>query len=69
MIELNYEKEINKELRQHIVNDSLVINSLTNTVDELNIRYNSENKRVKTERNILGGVSLGTLVLLIISLL
>lgn len=69
MIELNYEKEINKELRQLIVNDSMVINSLTNTIDELNIRHNSESKRIKTERNILGGVSLGTLVLLIISLL
>lgn len=65
MIELRYEKEINADLRQIVKNDSVVINALKQEVD-----YNkAQSKKYKKERNIVGGVGVGTLILLIISLL
>ena len=69
MVELKYEKEINKHYRTIINNDSIAI-------DNLNIRYNNlveDNRRnlksVKRQRNYLGLTTITSVVLLILSIL
>ena len=69
MVELKYEKEINRDLRSIIANDSLVIYGLSteldNTLRESEIRI----KKIKKERNIAVGVSAGVAALLLLLLL
>ena len=69
MLELKYEKEINKSLTETIHNDSILIGVLNRRVQDADERCERKNKRIKTQRNILGGVSVGSLLLLIISIL
>lgn len=69
LIELEYEKEINKNLRNIIVNDSVAINSLRNRIYNMDGDCNRRVKQVKKERNIAGGIGIAAIVLLIISIL
>lgn len=69
ILELKYEKEINKSLTETIHNDSILIGVLNRRVQDADERCERKNKRIKTQRNILGGVSVGSLLLLIISIL
>ncbi len=65
MVELKYEKEINADLRQIVKNDSVVVNALKQEVN-----YNqAQSKKYKKQRNVVGGASIGVLILLVISLL
>lgn len=65
MTELKYEKEVNLSLKEIVKNDSIAINALR----EENYINKAQLKDYKKQRNILGGVSIGTLILLVISLI
>ena len=69
LIELEYEKEINKNLRTIVTNDSIAINSLRSRIHNMDGDCDRRVKKVKRERNIIGGIGLGAIVLLIISIL
>lgn len=72
MIELDYEKEINKCLRNTIQVDSTIINSLRTNLAACKLNAEAEIKEIKKQRNIAigagGGTSLLLLVLLIMAL-
>lgn len=69
LIELEYEKEINKNLRNIITNDSVAINSLRSRIYNMDGDCDRRIKQVKKERNIAGGIGIVSVVLLIISIL
>ena len=75
MIELQYEKEINKNLQYFIQNDSLIINAISTNLDACEEAYNKKDdeiKEMKKQRNIAIGAGSSTsllfLILLIIAL-
>lgn len=69
LIELEYEKEINNNLRNIIYNDSIAIDNLKSGIDRISNEANKKVKKAKRERNIVGGVGIVAIVLLIISIL
>ena len=69
LIELEYEKEINVNLRHIVINDSVAIVSLNNRIRNMANDNKLKVQRVKRQRNILGGVSVASFMLLIISIL
>ena len=69
LVELNYERETNKSLRTIIYNDSIAINNLRSVIDNINSDCERINKNYKRERNIAGGIGIGAIILLIISIL
>lgn len=68
MVELKYEKEINKHYRTIVSNDSIAINSLNLRIDNMVEKHKRDIKRVKRERNLLGITSIGAFVALLVSL-
>ena len=65
LIELSYEKDINKNLRQIIRNDSIL-------AEQARQRYlvlDRSCKKIKKQRNIGVGVAIGSILLLIVSLI
>ena len=68
MIELKYEQEINKNLRNVIQTDSILISSISTNLSACELNCISEVNKVKKQRNIFGGISGGLLMLLIIAL-
>lgn len=72
LIELKYEKETNNVLRTIILNDSLIIDSLT--IDNIRLisniqTLNKSNKKYKKQRNVgfgIGIVSIITTILMLI---
>ena len=69
LIELEYEKEINRSLRSIITNDSIAIANLKSGINRISTDANEQVKKAKRERNIVGGVGIVAAVLLIISIL
>lgn len=69
LIELKYEKEINKNLEDIVRNDSVVIESMKINQNNLINTYNKEIKNIKKQRNIYGIISIGLAVLLGISII
>lgn len=69
LIELEYEKEINEKLRDIITNDSNAICSLTDRITDMDKLHKREVRDVKKQRNIAGGIGIGAIILLIISIL
>ena len=69
LIELQYEKEINKNLKNIIYNDSIVINALSSKIIGMEGKHNKEIKQIKNQRNIAGGIGIVSIVLLVISIL
>ena len=69
LIELEYEREINEHLKTIIVNDSVAIDGLKRKIQKDKTVYTEKIKNVKKQRNIVGGIGLGAIVLLIISIL
>ena len=69
MVELDYEKQINQNLREVVYNDSIVIADLRNTIEHNEVVYNNTLTKVELQRNIAIGTSAILLVLFIISLL
>lgn len=69
LIELEYEKEINRNLKDIIVNDSIAIDNLKSGINRISADADKRVKKAKRERNIAGGVGIVAVVLLVISLL
>ena len=69
MIELEYEKQINCNLTDIINNDSIAIRLLNQRITDIQIEDGRTIRRLKTERNTLGGLSIGLTILLIIAIL
>ena len=69
LIELEYERDINKHLNAIIVNDSIAINSLRSELRRHNTDYKRDIQRIKRERNVSGGIGIVAVILLIISIL
>ena len=69
LIELEYEKEINNNLRNIIYNDSIAIDNLKSGINRISIEADKKVKKAKKERNIAGGIGIVSIVLLIISIL
>ena len=69
LIELKYEKEINKHLKEVVETDSIIIKSLQESIAVADERHKEAVKGVKRERNIFGGISIVSVILLFISLL
>ena len=69
LIELEYEKKINNNLRNIIHNDSIAIDNLKSGIDRVYSEADKRVKKAKKERNIAGGVGIVAIVLLIISIL
>ena len=69
LIELEYEKKINNNLRNIIHNDSIAIDNLKSGINRISNEADKKIKKAKRERNIAGGVGIVAIVLLIISLL
>lgn len=69
LIELKYEKDINEKLNVIISNDSIAIDNLKRRIDIVQRDSKRELDKVRKQRNIVGGIGIGAIVLLIISIL
>ena len=69
MIELNYEKQINKELKEAIKTDSVLIDALQTNVNACESQCNDNIKKVKKQRNIAIGAGSGASALLLLLLI
>lgn len=69
LIELDYERQINKKYKEIISNDSISISSLRARILRNDSDYSRNIRAVKNQRNVVGGIGLGAIILLIISLL
>lgn len=65
MVELKYEKQINANLKEVVLNDSIIINSLQNNV----LYEQTKAKKYKKQRNIASGAGIGAIILSIFILL
>ena len=69
LIELEYEKEINKNLKDIISNDSIAIDNLKLRIDNVQRDCDRRVGKLKKQRNIAGSIGIGAIILLIISIL
>lgn len=76
MIELKYEKDINENLRQVVINDSAIINALENNIlaciyekEQQEVDYEKELAIVKRQRNTAIGIGSGSSAVLLTILL
>ena len=69
LIELDYEREINKKLKTIVHNDSITINTLKSGITRISADADNRVKVAKRERNIAGGIGIVAIVLLVISIL
>ena len=69
LIELEYEKSINRHLSTIITNDSIAIRNLNFRINMLDRDYSKRINEVKKQRDTAVGISIGAIVLLIISIL
>jgi hypothetical protein len=69
LVELDCEREINKNLRNIVHNDSIAIDNLKSGINRIYIEADKKVKKAKRERNIASGIGIGAIVLLIISIL
>lgn len=65
MIELKYTKEINSKLRDIVSNDSIIQVKQANIINTTNKKV----KRLKKERNVFGGISIISILAVIIAVL
>lgn len=65
LIELKFEKEINSKLKQTIHNDSIIQANYDVYINKLD----KDKTKYKKQRNILGGISLGTIITTLILLI
>ena len=69
LIELKYEKDINEKLNVIISNDSIAIDNFKRRIDIIQRDSKRELDKVRKQRNIAGGIGIGAIILLIISIL
>ena len=65
MVELDFEKEINKNLKEIVYNDSIIISSLKINIEVVEEECKKEVKSVKKKLHIAEGCS-GALVILLV---
>lgn len=65
MIELKYTKEANNKLRDIVSNDSIIQVKQANIINTTNKKV----KRLKKERNVFGGISIISILAVIIAVL
>lgn len=68
LIELEYTKQVNNNLREIVRNDSIVINNLENTIRTKNVLHDATVKSLKRERNIIACCGVAVTVGLVIAL-
>lgn len=66
IIELKYEKEINKNLKDCIQNDSILIDALSNNLSACEMNTEIKVAEIKKQRNIAIGAGSGTSLLFLI---
>lgn len=69
MAELEYEKEINKNLKEIVFNDSIIISNLKNNIEVVEEEYKQKVKNTKKKLHIAECCSGGLLVFLVLTLL
>ena len=69
MIELKYEKEINKNLQEIIIADSIIISNLNNDIVLYEKRANNAIHKAKRQRNKAIAIGSGTSIVLFILLI
>lgn len=69
MIELKYEKEINRNLRDCVQNDSILIDALSTNLAACKINAETKITEIKKQRNIAIGAGSGTSLLLLVLLI
>ena len=65
LVELKYEKETNKVLRNIVHNDSCIIDNNNKTINQLKCKV----KKVIKQRNVIGVAGAASIILFIISIL
>lgn len=65
LVELKYEKEANKILRNIVHNDSCIIDNNNKTINQLKCKV----KKVTKQRNMIGVAGAASIILFIISIL
>lgn len=65
LVELKYEKEVNKKLRQVVSNDSIIIKDYTTLIN----KYNKDCKKAVRQRNIFVGVGAAAIATALIFIL
>lgn len=65
IIELKYTKEVNSKLRDIVSNDSIIQVKQANIINTTNKKV----KRLKKERNVFGGISIISILVVIIAVL
>lgn len=65
LVELKYEKETNKVLRDIVHNDSCIIDNNNKTINQLKTKV----KKVTKQRDVIGVAGAASIILLIISIL
>lgn len=68
MVELKYEKEINTKLRTIIANDSLIQAGLNNEIQFIKEDNNKKLSKIKKQRNIFIGTTIGASLLFLVLL-
>ena len=69
LVELEYEKEINNNLKDIIANDSIAIDNLKSGINRISADADKQINKAKRERNIAGGIGIVAVILLFISIL
>lgn len=69
MVELTYEKEINKKLNDIISNDSIVIDGLNTELNNTLIESEYKIKKVRKERNIFVLTTIGAALISLLVLI
>lgn len=69
LVELEYEKEINNNLKNIIANDSIAIDNLKSGINRISVNADKRINKAKRERNIAGGIGIVAVILLFISIL
>ena len=69
LIELDYERQINKKYKEIISNDSVAISGLRSRIIRIDSDYSRNIRNIKTQRNVASGIGIGAIILLIISIL
>lgn len=67
LVELEYEKDINKNLKDIIKNDSVAIDGLRTEVDRVTRESREQIRKSKRERNLVGGLGIVSVILLILT--
>ena len=69
MVELTYEKEINKKLNDIISNDSIIIDGLNTELNNTLIESEYKIKKVRKERNIFVLTTIGAALISLLVLI